>query len=121
MKKRIALILAVIATVSTLGSNAVMARYPVCIHANTRDVYTGHTEAKSDEGSTHTWYDTYRVECVDCEEVLDFYERAVAQEAHKKSVVITSTRVDDPDREGYYWYEVTYHCATCGGDFTVVE
>ena len=121
MKKRIAMILAVIATVSTLGSNAVMARSPACVHPNATDSYAGVTFASYKNESVHTWYDVHELYCPTCEEVVGRYEQAVAEGAHSKDSFVSGTRVDDPDHEGYYWYETTYHCDDCDSDFTVIE
>lgn len=119
MKKRIAMILAIIATVSTLGSNAVMARSPVCHHVNTVNEYTGENRPRSDGNGTHTWFAVYHSYCTDCEEDLGYYEQSYLTEAHSESSFVSSTRVDDPNHEGYYWYEYTYHCDTCNSDFVV--
>ena len=115
MKKRIALILAVIATVSTLGSNAVMARYdPICTHPVWHNVNSGINTYSSDGQETHTVYEKYYVYCAECNEFLYEQDLHYGTEAHSCSWHTEVLYTEENPDGTYAFYEYTYVCDLCG-------
>lgn len=114
MKKRIAMVLALMATVSTLGSNAVMARYdPICTHPQWENWNINDDYYVSDGEETHTHYERYEVYCTVCGMTIDRYSFNIGSEEHSFAPVTTVLYTEENPDGTYAFYETIDTCC-CG-------
>lgn len=121
MKKRIAMVLAALAIVSSLGSSAVMARYdPVCTHPTYRSEYD-HSYLVPDIYG-HTYINVYRDYCTTCdihvqnhEETADWVEHSYELTSYKEWEEVDENGIPSTKCQ---WI---YNCTVCGWEHEILE